>query len=92
MSRHSFYKLFHTLRQSGLISERSPTDLRSIPGEVRLAVELRIIAGASVHDLMIAYKISTTSVHTCFKQFVTAVTKTITLPGLPESHPGLKKL
>ena len=92
MPRQAFHELLSSVRQSlqkniemGRRAKR-PT----IPPDVRLAVTLRMMAGASYLDLMGTYQMSKTSVYNVFHSTCTVLSERLQLPGLPSTVSGLR--
>lgn len=61
---------------------------RTIKPYVRLAVTLRMIAGARYMDLIKSYKISHTAVFSIFHSTCDVLMRQLRLPGLPPTIPG----
>jgi hypothetical protein len=59
---------------------------------VRLAITLRILHGASYHDLVMFYKISTATAYNIFHDFVDAIVRTIPMNSLQDAIRDGKKM
>ena len=91
MSRAVFAKLLERIRPS-LPLERNRftgTDRIVIHGEVRLAITLRLLAGASYLDIRMTWNISQTSLYDIFHSCCMAIMTSLSLPGLPGNEDDL---
>lgn len=94
MDRYTFDKLlalvWYDLKRDDEMGRRAKRP--TIQPDTRLAVSLRMLAGASYLDLMSAYQISNTAVYEIFHSTSAVLMEKLRLPGLPQTVPGLRKL
>ena len=85
MNRESFMQLVHALLPS--LAKNDDMGRRSSDGtvepQVRLGVALRLLAGASVADMMILFHIGRSTVYECLQTVTKAIGKHLKLPGIP---------
>ena len=94
MSRNTFSNLCnalstavgeHTFRsESGILCSHNSASLTSrgglIPGEIKVALSLRLLAGGSYLDLMPLFDVSVSRIYVIFDEFLDWVLKTLDFP------------
>jgi hypothetical protein len=94
MSQSTFMALL-TILQRDLMRDMRMA-LRSSGGRVepavRLALTIRMLAGASYLDVMLVFRIASSTVYDVFHSTVSIITKLIAMPGLPVSRSDLRSL
>jgi hypothetical protein len=85
MSRGSFDRLLSKLGPE--LTRDQSQGLRSCGGSIepacRLAIAVRILAGASYVDIMLAFRLAKSTVYAVFKETILAIGATMQLPGIP---------
>ena len=92
MPREAFNELLSSVRlslQKNVEMGRRAKRL-TVPPDIRLAVTLRMMAGASYLDIMGTYQISKTCVYDVFHSTCMILSKKLQLPGLPSTISGLR--
>lgn len=94
IGKSGFNKLLELVRpdlerstEMGALSGRN-----TISAETRLALTLRLLAGASYVDIRLAFRIGRTTVYDVFHATVAALDKALSLPGLPTDPEDLNDI
>lgn len=94
MSKRCFVDLLRAVRPAieksasmGALSGR-----RTIPPETRLAITLRLLAGASYVDMRLAFRVGRSTVYHIFHETVEAIDNTFSLKGLPTCPERLNEI
>ena len=94
MSRTTFGLLLDSVRD--LVERRfvSGTDYRraTVPADIRLAITLRILAGASYCDLSLAYQVKESTVFDIFASTCDALNSRLYLEGFPKTKLALQHI
>ena len=94
MSRTTFGLLLDSVRD--LVERRfvSGTDYRraTVPADIRLAITLRVLAGASYCDLSLAYQVKESTVFDIFASTCDALNSRLYLEGFPKTKLALQHI
>ena len=94
MSKGTFHLLLDTVRD--LVERKfvSATEYRreTVPGDIRLAITLRILAGASYCDLSLAYQVKESTVFDIFHSTCDALNDRLYLEGFPKTKLALQQI
>lgn len=94
MSRGTFQLLLDTVRELVERKFLSRTEYRreTIPADIRLAITLRILAGASYCDLSLAYQVKESTVFHIFASTCNALNERLYLEGFPKTKLALQNI
>lgn len=94
MSLPAFKLLLNEVRDLLQRPFKSETDYRrcTVPAEIRLAINLRILAGGSYVDLMLAYRVQETTIRRIFRDTCRALTCRLRLKGFPKAIQRLRAI
>jgi hypothetical protein len=94
MSQSTFLALLRILQRD--LTRDMRMALRSSGGRVepavRLALTIRMLAGASYLDMMLVFRIASSTVYDVFHSTVTSITRRISMPGLSVDRSDLHRL
>lgn len=93
MNRQTFQTLLTLIRED--ISRNEEMGMRAgrpvVAPDTRLAVTLRMLAGASYSDIQASYHVGRSTLYEVFKTTCNALMKRLQLPGLPQTEGEMQK-
>ena len=94
MDRDSFNKLsdmfYGRLKKNEEMARRSSAG--PICPRVRLGITIRLLAGGSIFDLILMYKVEPSTIYVNFREVISAVNELLEFPSIPDDEEGLRQL
>ena len=94
MSKPCFEQLLGDVQDLVEKPYKASTEYRrsTVPPEIRLAITLRLLAGASYLDLMLAYQVAEETIRDIFRDTCDSLMTRLRLKGFPKSQAGLRAI
>lgn len=94
MSQQCFEQLLRDVHDLIDKPYKASTDYRrsTVPSDIRLAITLRLLAGASYLDLMLAYQVGEETIRDIFQNTCDGLMARLRLKGFPKSQAGLRSI